>query len=239
MCLRCLAAARAAARERAERLIFRGIAGAIVGAALIAAGVVAASSLRARNSTAAAAAAPASDSASVVTPPADSTSISTESIVRPDSLATATMPAPAPAPVAAMPVESHRATEPTAPPLAPVLPRGESPLSEGITAVRGDSDVVVVTFDLPMTRTRRPEKFEQIVRATLAAVYGQAATDLLAKLPTGAIAAQGELLTELPARGVRIPVDGAWMIRLFPETRPGQEGPLVIRYRVRVTPIGG
>jgi hypothetical protein len=41
----------------------------------------------------------------------------------------------------------------------------------------------------------------------------------------------------MPAQGVRIPVNGTWMLRLFPETRPGQDGPLVIRYRVRVAPI--
>jgi hypothetical protein len=56
-------------------------------------------------------------------------------------------------------------------------------------------------------------------------------------MPVGAIAEQGDLLTELPSRGVRIPLNGAWMVRLFPETRPGQDGPLVIRYRVRITPI--
>jgi hypothetical protein len=105
----------------------------------------------------------------------------------------------------------------------------------GVTAVRGDTDVVVA-FDTPETRTRRPEKFEQFVRTTLPLVYGSAMRNVLARIPDGTIAGQGELLTELPKRGVRIPLDGAWTIRLFPETRPGQDGPLVIRYRVTVVP---
>lgn len=119
-----------------------------------------------------------------------------------------------------------------------MLPHGESVLSDGVKVVRSDSDVVVA-FDSPMMRTRRPDKFEQFVRATLGAIYGQPASDALAKLPAGAIASQGDLLTELPTRGIRIPVDGGWMFRLFPETRAGQDGPLVIRYRVRVAPAGG
>jgi hypothetical protein len=121
------------------------------------------------------------------------------------------------------------------PVLAPIVPAGQSELSAGVTALRGDSDVVVA-FDTPMARTRRPEKFEAFVRTTLPMVYGAAARNVLAKLPDGTIVGQGELLSELPKRGIRIPLDAEWMIRLFPETRPGQDGPLVIRYRVSVVP---
>lgn len=106
-----------------------------------------------------------------------------------------------------------------------------------MTAIRGDSEVVL-SFDLMMVRTRRPEKFEQFVRSTLPAIYGRGIQDALSKIPDGGLASQGALLTELPARGMRIPVTSEWMIRLFPETRPGQDGPLVIRYRVSVVPTG-
>ena len=97
---------------------------------------------------------------------------------------------------------------------------------------------MVVKFDKQQLRTRRPEKFEQFVRTTLEAVYGAPAAAVIRKLPVGAIAAQGDLVRELPTRGIRIPVDAGWVIRLFPETRPGQDGPLVIRYRVRLVPTG-
>jgi hypothetical protein len=127
-------------------------------------------------------------------------------------------------------------TEPPAPPFEAVIARGQSTLVGGATAIRGDSEVVV-TFDNETMRTRRAEKFEQVVRATLVSVYGAPMKEVLSSTPVGAIAEQGELLTELPSRGVRIPLNGAWMVRLFPETRPGQDGPLVIRYRVRIAPI--
>jgi hypothetical protein len=118
--------------------------------------------------------------------------------------------------------------------LRPVIPVGQSSLPDSVTAVRGDSDVVV-SFDLMMVRTRRAAKFEQLVRSTLPLIYGRPASDALSKIADGGLASQGELLDELPKKGLRIPGAG-WTIRLFPETRPGQDGPLVVRYRVSVTP---
>lgn len=120
------------------------------------------------------------------------------------------------------------------PPLAPVIPIGQSTLAAGVVAARTDS-AVVVSFDAPMLRTRMPVKFESFVRSTLPAIYGPGVDTALARLADGGIARQGDLLTELPARGVHIPVRDGWMIALFPETRPGQDGPLVIRYRVSLT----
>jgi hypothetical protein len=119
------------------------------------------------------------------------------------------------------------------PPFAPVVPQGQSSLPDGPTAVRTDS-LVTVSFDAPMIRTRIPAKFERLVRSTLPAVYGRSIDSLLSKIPEGGIAAQGDLISELPTRGVRIPVNAEWTIALYPETRPGQDGPLVIRYRVSV-----
>jgi hypothetical protein len=112
---------------------------------------------------------------------------------------------------------------------------GRSTLPEGVTAVRTDSNVVV-SFDLTMVRTRRPSKFEQLVRATLPAIYGRPASDALARIPDGGLASQGDLFTELPAKGMRISPGTDWIILLYPETRPGNDGPLVVRYRVTVVP---
>jgi hypothetical protein len=120
--------------------------------------------------------------------------------------------------------------------LRPVIPAGQSTLPDSVTALRGDTDVVV-SFDLMMVRTRRAPKFEQFIRATLPLIYGRPASDALSKIPDGGLVSQGELLDELPKKGLHIPGAG-WTIRLFPETRPGQDGPLVVRYRVSVTPSG-
>ena len=81
-------------------------------------------------------------------------------------------------------------------------------------------------------RTRIPAKFEHLVRSTLPAIYGSSIDSVLAKVPDGGIVGQGDLLSELPSRGARIPVNAAWTLALYPETRPGENGPLVIRYRV-------
>jgi hypothetical protein len=76
-----------------------------------------------------------------------------------------------------------------------------------------------------------PDKFERFVRTTLPAVYGPGIDSVLSKIAVGGLASQGNLVTELPSAGVRIPVNDAWELRLFPETRKGQDGPLVVRYR--------
>jgi hypothetical protein len=119
-------------------------------------------------------------------------------------------------------------------PLAPIIAMGQSSLGDGIVAVRDDSSVVLA-FDTPETRTRIPEKFERFVRATLPRIYGPAADSALAKIAAGGMVSdQKTLLYELPTRGVRIALRDGWWMVLYPEIRPGQDGPLVIRYRAAV-----
>ena len=115
----------------------------------------------------------------------------------------------------------------------PILAKGETTLGAGIVALRSDSGVTVM-FDIDGLRTRRRDKFERLVRTTLPAVYGQRADSLLAGMPEGAIAAQGDLIMDLPTRGVRLALRDGWKLALYPETRPGRDGPLVVRYRVVV-----
>ena len=201
MCLHCRYEARVAARERRTRLFLRSGAGIIVLATIGAAGAVGTSAIRGHAATRA-------------PRQVDSGRAPTES----DS---------------AVPVVSKPAT-PTphsdGAPIATVLPMGQSTLIDGVVASRTDSGIVV-SFDAPMLRTRMPEKFEHLLRQTLPAIYGATADSALAKLPWGSIARQGDLLTELPLRGVRVPLSGGWTITVYPETRPGQDGPLVVRYR--------
>ena len=81
---------------------------------------------------------------------------------------------------------------------------------------------------------RHEDKFEAIVRQTLHNVYGTVADTLLAAVPAGSLVAPNELVTTLPSRGVRLTsADGA-RIQLWPETRPGRDGPLVVAYRTVV-----
>jgi len=123
------------------------------------------------------------------------------------------------------------------PPLALVVREGRTDLPESIVAERG-GDSVIVDFDIPATRTRRRDKFESVVRRTLPMVYGAPVDSVLRAIPEGSILGDADLLTELPARGVHLKVAQGWTLDLWPETRAGQDGPLVVSYRVRVTRDG-
>ena len=121
----------------------------------------------------------------------------------------------------------------TAAPVSPLVPQGQSSLPDSLLATRADS-VITVSFDRTMIRTRNPWKFERLVRSTLPALYGPLADSALARIPEGGLVRQGDLINELPTRGMRIPVAPGWTFTLFPITRPGQDGPLVTQYRVSV-----
>lgn len=213
VCLHCRHAARAAAAERRKKLAFRGTALALVVAIAAVTASLGANELRGRLNRKSL-----RDPAQVVA----------SSDRRADDSSSTAAPA--------APVAQQGDVAPPAPaaPLIPVIAAGESQLAQGLTATRTDS-VVTLGFDTPMLRTRMPDKFERFLRATLRQVYGPDVEATLASLPEGAIAAQGNLLEELPTRGIHIPVSDGWKITVFPETRPGQDGPLVVRYRVAVT----
>jgi hypothetical protein len=119
------------------------------------------------------------------------------------------------------------------PPLQPIVSQGTTMLQDSLVAVRS-GDSVTLHFDTPGTRTRRPEKFEQIVRSTLPSIYGPAVSSLLARIPIGRLAQAGDLLTELPTRGVRLSLGAGWILGVWPETRSGHDGPLVVTYRTLV-----
>lgn len=121
-----------------------------------------------------------------------------------------------------------------APAVTPVIPEGRDDLDGAIYAVRV-GDTVFVHFDTPVTRTRRPEKFERTVRQTLPAVYGPVADSMLAAVPDGALTAGGDLLADLPTRGIRLTAPSGTALTLWPQTRPGEDGPLVVTYRVTAT----
>jgi hypothetical protein len=150
---------------------------------------------------------------------------------------TATVAAAAPESATAR-AASRRAAPPPAgvTALAPTAPEGRSPLSaRGAYAVR-TGELVTVHFDVAKARTRRADRFEQIVRATLPQVYGPAADTLLAAVQEGTLVGGAHLTAELPARGIRLQHPAGSAVTLWPETRPGRDGPLVVAYRVTATP---
>jgi hypothetical protein len=92
----------------------------------------------------------------------------------------------------------------------------------------------MVLFDTPAARTRRPEKFEAILRATLPQIFGGMVDSALVAMPAGTLVPPHGLTTDLPTQGLYVPVSGGSTLRIWPETRQGEDGPLVVRYRVLV-----
>ena len=117
------------------------------------------------------------------------------------------------------------------PTLRPAIGEGRRELSEGMHAVR-EGPQVTVYFDTELLRTRFDWKFEGIVRSTLPTIFGEQTRQAMDSIATGSLVRGGALLTELPERGFTLPVDGH-TLRIWPVTRPGRDGPLVIAYRVR------
>ncbi|HZO18355.1 MAG TPA: hypothetical protein VFB46_05170 [Gemmatimonadaceae bacterium] len=126
-------------------------------------------------------------------------------------------------------------TTPPAVELAATIGEGRTPLRGGIYAERRGDDVTV-HFDTPLTRTRRPEKFEGLLRETLPLIYGALVDSAIAVIPVGSLVPAQGLTTELPTQGLYVPVAGGRTLRVWPETRPGEDGPLVVRYRVAIAP---
>ena len=109
------------------------------------------------------------------------------------------MSAPVAAPSVQRPTGGHSV------PLVPVV-------AEGIITVLADSvgvdrtgDTVDVHFDLMMIRTRRPEKFESVLRETLGEVYGDAGRGALATVPEGFVGDSAAMVDELAKARVVAP----------------------------------
>jgi hypothetical protein len=118
--------------------------------------------------------------------------------------------------------------------LSPVIPEGLTELPSGLSATR-TGDTVMVRFDTPMLRTRRPDKFEDIVRSSLAEVYGAKAESILSGIPRGSLVQVDDLFAELPTRGLHIELPAGGTLALWPQTRMRDDGPLVVAYMATVT----
>src|SRR5690606_34538056 len=71
-----------------------------------------------------------------------------------------------------------------APATTPIVGDGRTELGDGLYAIRAGQSVTV-HFDVPHARTRRRDKFDRIVRATLPRIYGPVAQAALEDVPTG------------------------------------------------------
>lgn len=129
------------------------------------------------------------------------------------------------------------AIEPTAvprgAPVTPVLHEGRTDFDDGVYAERA-GNTVLVHFDTPLTRTRRRDKLEHIVRVTLPKIYGAPLDSALAKIPVGALTNGRDPVTDLPSHGIWVPLPKGWAVAVWPQTRPGQDGPLVVTYKAVV-----
>ncbi|HJQ19350.1 MAG TPA: hypothetical protein VJ867_03305 [Gemmatimonadaceae bacterium] len=133
--------------------------------------------------------------------------------------------APAPKAVAKRVAAPPRAV----PKLAPAVSEGRTDLGDSVFAERSGPEVIV-RFDNSALRTRFEEKFERTLRVTLPRVYGPAAQAALDAVNPGALV-RGDLLGELPQRGIDLALPNGETLVVYPMTRPGEDGPLVIAYR--------
>jgi hypothetical protein len=216
VCLHCRWVARSAARKRRRRMFMKGSSGLALLSSLAVAGLVGRVTIMERLS-----------STGLHLSSATVTSDAGGDAVRPIHAA------PTTAQQGATISAASGAARATPAPVSPVVPQGQSSLPDSLLATRADS-VITVSFDRTMIRTRNPWKFERLVRSTLPVLYGPMADSALARIPEGGLVRQGDLINELPTRGMRIPVAPGWTFTLFPITRPGQDGPLVTQYRVLV-----
>jgi len=235
VCLRCQHAERAARRARQRQVMARGTAIALVLGVIAAIGVAGASVIRSRAWT--------GDTETLVrSAEPQSTSATTDSAT--DAATSPTTDSTTTAQVSQLTVErpaasaAMGASRPAAAPgarVSPVVPAGGTALRDSMVADRA-GDTVRVRFDLELSRTRRPEKFEAIVRSTLPQVYGATVDSALRALPEGAVARAGDLVTTLAEQGFHIPLPGGRTIAVWPETRPGRDGPIVVAYRAVASP---
>jgi len=240
VCLHCLHADRVAARERRQRIIVRTTAWTL---SLVVVGIVGAAGVNAAGRHPDSALPGGSAKRTAPTAVA-ATRDSAASSVQQQGAPTTLVPAPAAhvdsaahAPTVATPVAPPVPAVDSAPPpnpvIGPILPQGRTNLVDSVFAVRR-GDTVVVSFDTGPGRTRRADKFEALVRQTLRSVYGQIADTLLAAVPSGRLTTSNELVTTLPKQGLHLQGPHGPRIALWPETRPGRNGPLVVAYRTVV-----
>lgn len=147
--------------------------------------------------------------------------------------AVATTPSEQDAPAAPVEQAGTPRVAAVASPALIAIAAGRTSLEGGLYAER-IGDTVFVHFDTPATRTRRSDKFERVVRETLPVVLGDAGRAAVEQLAPGALVRGGELLASLDAGPMRIGLPSGATAFVTPGSRPGEDGPLVVSYRLVV-----
>ena len=111
----------------------------------------------------------------------------------------------------------------------PVIAEGRTEFGEGVFAERAGSEVTV-HFDTDDLRTRFEEKFERILRSTLPRIFGSQLRPVLDAIPEGTLV-RGDLLHELPTKGITLLLGQGRTLTVWPVTREGRDGPIVDAYR--------
>ncbi|HET9685127.1 MAG TPA: hypothetical protein VFP15_13565, partial [Gemmatimonadaceae bacterium] len=111
----------------------------------------------------------------------------------------------APVSAPAVNASSSPAAAPAAPPYRMTLkvPVGRTELPDSMYVERG-ADSAVVHFDTEAARTRRRDKFDATLRATLPRLYGEQAEPVLAAIPGGAITGERDLVSDGATSGVKL-----------------------------------
>lgn len=112
---------------------------------------------------------------------------------------------------------------------APTIANGRTDLGDSVFVDRA-GDSIVVHFDTETLRTRFDWKFESVVRSTLPRVYPQSQAALNAIPATSLV--HGDLVQDITRQGVHLDLGTQGALMIWPITRPGQDGPLVVAYRV-------
>jgi hypothetical protein len=224
VCLHCRHAERVAARERRARFFGQLLLGGVTLTVLGAGGVAGATALNERRT----AAARQPYVSPITVQPAVAIAPPPAIPAIPSSVDSGATPALSDSSVTAAPDST--------PPLAPIVAEGRSKLADDLFAVR-TGDTVRVYFDAAVFRTRRSDKFERLLRNTLPAIYGVEVDSLLTKVPAGHLVSSKELFSEMPRRGLRVPLAAGWTLAIWPETRPGRDGRLIVSYRTTIAPV--
>lgn len=231
VCLWCRQEERAAARRRRNQVVAKasiGVLGTIAVAALVIGAVFALTQRAEQRAQQTAASSPLETAPEPQTHPVEM-SAGTVASPRVDTAAVAQLRVDTPNAAVQPPVEP--APQQT---LTPVVAEGRTDLGDSVFADREGGDVTV-RFDNGLLRTRQDQKFERVVRATLPKVFGPAVATALDSIPEGRLFRGRALLTDLPSQGIALalPAIGKTMM-VYPVTRPGREGPLVVAYRATI-----
>jgi hypothetical protein len=159
---------------------------------------------------------------------------------RPPTAAKVSPPVTVAAPVvqqAAAPAVTIPAPDTTPAPVAPrpaarggfVLVEGQTQLTDSIYAIRS-GDSVVVNFDRFGYRTRRSDKLETSLRATLPLIYGRSATAFIDTLKPGQLVTERDVVGTLATTGMLVTLDNGSEVRVRVLTRTGRDGELAIGY---------